>query len=434
MQIITMILFHIIASSITVHFLVKKFNWKENIYSFEKNISLFIIIGLLSGLSIINETPGIGFINMISLLCLFMLIYLHLYQDGKFLEKLYWVSLIECVSACTMMISVFFLRQITGQMLEYGIEFSNLKSPLLLVFVIGVEYMSLYVVTKYTPKLKYLNISILVSTIIANFFSLGVILILNTLIDNIFSLFISTALLLSYIPYFFTLHVSSKSIEKLNLIELDYQMMKLKSKYYKEVEYINQEVKKYRHDMANHLNYLYYLIDTHDSSEAKEYIEQMGIDLKKIHKGFNFVETGNKSIDYILNSKLFVAHEKGIEIINRIGNVNELFISEANLCTLLTNLLDNSIEACLLYQEKTPFISINLQLIKNTFVINIKNSSNPVNIDKKGNFITNKKEGDHGFGILQINRIVKQYDGHVSRKYQDNIFETSIILLSPQEH
>lgn len=104
-------------------------------------------------------------------------------------------------------------------------------------------------------------------------------------------------------------------------------------------------------------------------------------------------------------------------------------ISNMDLCTLLSNLLDNAIEACELYKGKDSFIDIEMSLIKNNLLCNIKNSANPVKTDAKGQYLTNKKTGDHGFGMLQIDRIIKQYNGFVTRKYKNNVFETDIILM-----
>ena len=204
-------------------------------------------------------------------------------------------------------------------------------------------------------------------------------------------------------------------------------------KYYEEVELINHEVKKYKHDLANHLNILYYFIEVNNIEEAKMYIERMAIDLKKMNKSFYYIETGSDSLDFILNSKLLVAREKGIEVNTNIGPISELFISNVDLCTLLANLLDNSIEACERFEKKNTFIRVQISLIKHNLLINIKNSSNSVNVDEEGNYITNKKSGDHGLGMLQINRIVSQYNGFVSRTYENNIFETSILLPEPVE-
>lgn len=53
--------------------------------------------------------------------------------------------------------------------------------------------------------------------------------------------------------------------------------------------------------------------------------------------------------------------------------------------------------------------------------------------DKKGNYITNKKDGNHGLGMFQINQIIDQYNGFISRKYEDAIFETYMLLFKPAE-
>ena len=103
---------------------------------------------------------------------------------------------------------------------------------------------------------------------------------------------------------------------------------------------------------------LYYFIDTNSVEEAKQYLDSMEQNFNQINKIFYFIDTGNKAVDFILNSKLLVAREKGIEVKSSVGMMPNLYVNDMDLCTLLANLLDNSIEACQLFQKENPFIKV----------------------------------------------------------------------------
>lgn len=405
------LIYQIISSYLIIYFLGSKFEWKEGRNRVEKIIAVTIFTSLLSCISLINSQGNMRFLiefkghmnffNVTILNFMFMLLYLYIYHRGSILEKVYWVTLIQCISSYTTLTTLFLIRRMPLHDMELYMGGETLFF-LIGVLVIIMEYMSLYSVTKYCPNF---NISLLASTTI----------------------------LLCYILYFFMIDLLSKNINKLLGIEMENQNMKLKSKYYEEVELINQEIRKYRHDLANHLNLLYYYLDTNNLEESKRYLESMEAGLGKIRKDFYYLETGNEAVDFILNSKLLVACEKNIEVKVSIGDLSELFISNTNLCTLLANLLDNAIEACQLFNKGKAFIQLNIQFSKNKFMINIKNSSNPVKTDAEGNYITHKKVGDHGLGILQIDRIIDQYEGFVSRKYANDVFETNILIFNVRE-
>ncbi len=426
------LLFHTVSSIMIIYFLGSKFEWKTKMHRAEKVIVFIIFTALLSCMSIITGNGGIKFLNLMILHSLFMLFYLYLYKKGTMIEKIYWVTLIQCISSCVTLIAYFALsKHIPLENVTFYI--GDTRFRFIRIFILIIQYISLFSVTTYSPKLSYLGPTVLIYSILVNVFWMFVVRSLIHISDFRISILAAIVLLLSNIIYFVMVDLLSKNINKLAEIEIDYQNMKLKTKYYEEVELINQEVKKYRHDLANHFNMLYYLVDINNTEEAKRYLDSMAIDLKNIHKGFYYIETGNQSVDFILNSKVLVARENGIETHTNVGDMTHLFVSSPNLCTLLANLLDNSIEACQLFKKDKPFIEINMQIIKKNCLINIKNSSNPIKVDKKGNYITNKEIGDHGFGISQINRIIKQYNGYVCRKYENDVFETNILLVSPTE-
>lgn len=426
------LIFYILSNLLSFYFLGKKFEWKTKISSAEKVIVLIIFIGVLSCATFIHWHGEIESVNILIIKSLIMLLYLHLYKQGMMIEKFYWLAWIQCITIYVTLIAYFTIKNfIPLENILFYIGNDNFK--FIRMFLLIIEYISLFIITKYSSNLSYVGPRILIYSVLVNVFLIFVVNILAFISDPKISLLAAIILLLSNIIYFVIMDLLSKKIHKLAEVEMDYQNIKLKSKYYEEVEIINQEVRKYRHDLANHLNMLYYLVDIKENEEAKQYLDNMVVELKKIHKSFYYIETGNQTVDFILNSKVLVAREYGIEVDTNVGDMTHLFISNFNLSTLLANLLDNAIEACQLFDKDNPFIQINMQLIKKNCIINVKNSSNPVKTDKEGNYITNKKVGDHGFGIPQINRIIKQYDGYVSRKYENGVFETNILLLTPSE-
>lgn len=415
-------------------FLGKKFEWKSTVSQKSKIKADILFKVLLFSVSLYIQPEWYHFLIFTGLYFLVMCIYLTLYKRGRFLEKFYWVTLIQCISSCSLLLSYSIVMQVPVSFL-YSLYkcFGIIVSFLLIIFLLLVEYFSLYIVTKFVPKLRNLGASILISSIFVNIFCLIVTRILYFVYDEKLALLTVFLLLLSYTIHFLIMDSLSKNMDKLAHVEFENQNMRLKAKYYEEVETINQEVRRYKHDFYNHLNLLYYYLDKDDSKEAKDYVERLITNLKKVNKNFYFIKSGDQSVDYILNSKLLIAKEQGIRVNATVGSLSDLYLNKVDICTLLANLLDNSIEACQLFKKQNPFIDINFQLIKNNYVINIKNSSNPVNTDDSGRYLTNKKGSNHGLGLLQIDRIIEQYQGFISRKYENDVFETDILLAKPKE-
>lgn len=422
-------IFYLINNGFLLFFSGKKFNSKLGISKNQKVMADIVFKLILTAILLIDMSNSNLFIPMTVISSIVLIIYLHLYKDGSLLEHIYWVTLVQCITNCTTLIVQLLVLNIPVSLfsyhLGYGLDF------LIIALVLAIQYFALLGILNVSPKLNYLGFQVLGALTGINIFWILIIELLSYIKDFNFALIAAIMLLISHSIYFVIMNLLSKNINKLTHIESEYQNMKLKTKYYEEVEVINQEVRRYRHDLANHLHMLYYFLEERNIEAATEYLNRMGVDLKKINKGFYYIKTRNEAIDFILNSKLLIAREKGIKIKSTVEDMEILFIPNVDICTLLSNLLDNAIEACALYKGDESFIDLDMRLIKRNFAINIKNSANPVKTDENGNYLTNKKSGDHGFGMLQINRIIKQYNGYISRKYENNVFETKILLMNP---
>ena len=114
------------------------------------------------------------------------------------------------------------------------------------------------------------------------------------------------------------------------------------SKHCDEVQNIYKTMRGWRHDYHNHIQTLLALCG--DEERTREYLIKLNDDLTTVD---TVIKTGNVMIDAILNSKLSLIKVKGIEINAKAIVPDKLAISEVDLCTIIGNLLDNAMEACL---------------------------------------------------------------------------------------
>lgn len=94
-------------------------------------------------------------------------------------------------------------------------------------------------------------------------------------------------------------------------------------------------------------------------------------------------------------------------------------INDYDLCRLVSNIIDNSINATRNAKDKSQ-ISINIEIDEKTLKINSENEfSNKTN---------DHKNGDHGNGIGIIKEIASKYNGTYSYKHNDEIWKTQTVL------
>lgn len=218
-----------------------------------------------------------------------------------------------------------------------------------------------------------------------------------------------------YILIVFSREMKEKFMLKINL---------KKRKHEQEIIEMYKEMRGWKHDFRNHINIILGLLENDSKMEAIQYIEDIDIRTSKFER---HIYTENITIDSILSSKVKIAEENNIKFDIKINITSEIKLPNIDMCIILGNLIDNSIEACKKIHGY-KLIDLEMNSDQNRLIIRIKNNTNGEVNKINGKFFTTKREGLHGIGLLQIDDIVEKYDGYINRKHEDNVFYTSIMI------
>lgn len=230
---------------------------------------------------------------------------------------------------------------------------------------------------------------------------------------------VAAAVLIASVVFIVRLIIKRYTDKKLE----DYQNS-LMQKHYEEVESMYKQVRGWRHDYKNHIQTMKAHLQMKEYDMLDEYLETLNADLMEID---TVLKTGNVMVDAILNSKLTLAKNKGIKVKSDAKVPACLNISETDLCVILSNLIDNAIEAVLKTQEDKRFIRIYLGIFKGQFYISVSNSVGS-RLKKSGKEYLTTKKGMHGFGLKRIDTIVAKYGGYVNRQDETDVFATEVML------
>lgn len=188
--------------------------------------------------------------------------------------------------------------------------------------------------------------------------------------------------------------------------------------HYKKINKLTDDLREFRHDYKNHMICLQSLLNNKQYDEALSYVKSItNQEILDSNKFFS----GNQIADAILTDKNELAQKNNCKIIFD-GSVSDE-ISVSNLCTILSNALDNSIEACSkIDSDETQIIDVKCVASELIQIIRI---SNP-NLDN--NAVTETSKADrknHGFGLSNIRRTVERMDGQmiISCQYPTFVLE-----------
>ena len=173
------------------------------------------------------------------------------------------------------------------------------------------------------------------------------------------------------------------------------------------------ELKKFRHDIANHFISIRAFFENNDYTAGVQYMDKLD---NMAMFDDNDLKTGNTALDAIINYKKQIAENRGIEFIVDARIPENIFVAPIDICTIFGNALDNCIEACELVADGKKKIKVSIIYENDSITCKIINSA--VKKDKKFLATTKKDKTHHGFGIQNIKTALGKYK-NVCRFTQD---------------
>ncbi len=144
------------------------------------------------------------------------------------------------------------------------------------------------------------------------------------------------------------------------------------------------------------------------------------------------VKTGSVNIDALLQDKLIYCNSVGIEFTSLVDGDAFKDMATSDVYFLLTNIIDNAIEATEAIKEKEHRV-ISLTASRKQGLLMIEETNyyhGELSFNNDGSIKTTKQENKkyHGFGTKSIAYIVKKYDGKMHYETEDSIFKLKIAI------
>lgn len=242
---------------------------------------------------------------------------------------------------------------------------------------------------------------------------------------NICGLAISVACIAFIILILWQGIVVYREVQYKERCEMNEQYLELQAEHFRQLMAQDKKMSKFRHDMNSHMNMLKYYCENKKYQILEEYLSKV-IQESAVHDVG--IYTKNRSVDAVISPLVQTAQEKNIVMEWKGILPEETKVSVFDLCTILSNLLKNAIEACEKIPEGqerkiiTKVGSYNGQVyitIRNTFVNEV--------IVKNQILITTKKDKEnHGIGSQNVKEAVEKYDGIIVYECENGWFVVSI--------
>ena len=231
-----------------------------------------------------------------------------------------------------------------------------------------------------------------------------------------------TPLLIFLIIYFMVIH-NSRSMFEQTVVALT-QQISMQVSHYESLNAHENEMRKFRHDYTNMIICLQALLEANDVAQASTFVDDMS---DRFDYGKPAFDTGNYIADALLSEKSQKAGQYNISFVFS-GFIPSSRITNLDLCIILTNALDNAIEACAEING-SKVIEISSEIKNNFWFLQIKN---PVlhQVPIKNNTVLTTKSDSfrHGFGLYNVELTTKKGNGNMKLSCSDNAFTLETVM------
>lgn len=234
-------------------------------------------------------------------------------------------------------------------------------------------------------------------------------------------------------------------LAKQRKLEQQGMFAEINRKYYEAMEQQHFEVRRLKHDLANHIQILSALPEEKRAAYAAELSGNTAL-------SHSFAYCSDSTVNAVLTVKKSAMDRCHIRLKVEIDIPSPLPYDRTDLCALYANALDNAMEACMKLDEAQREIILKSKARKGVFCLEI---SNPVPDAGKNSSVnqTKKRAGslsekrlehspllptskpdkeNHGFGLKSIHEIVIRYHGRLEIKTENGFFDLFLYLPLPE--
>ena len=207
-------------------------------------------------------------------------------------------------------------------------------------------------------------------------------------------------------------NIMTLSQQKTEKALLDNQL-RVQKMYLAEAQKRDDQLSSFQHDIDNHLSVLFGLLKEKKYSDAEQYFQKLQIASTALRRN---IHTGNAVLDVLLREKIGYAEQNQIAVSCHASLPPNLPVDDMDLCIIVSNTLDNAIQACAKTRECEPKIDITIKVRRQFLLIEITNTAPPM--------VTTTL----GIGLKNVVRSVEKYQGTMEIGNDAGRYRISVLL------
>ena len=211
---------------------------------------------------------------------------------------------------------------------------------------------------------------------------------------------------------------ASRTLERVRMLEMQ------ESQFESQREYM-ESFSRTRHDFRQNILTMKNLYHEGDYTRLGEYIDEYYASLPSPETK-QYCQNG--ALNALLNFYAGKAKENGIRASFRIDIPRKISVSDVDLCTIIGNILENAIAACMDLPEEERMLSLSGLVQNHRLYIVATNTFNGIIRQWNGEYLSLRHSGN-GIGLNSVRASAEKYHGKAEFSHNEKEFQSNVLLV-----
>lgn len=237
-------------------------------------------------------------------------------------------------------------------------------------------------------------------------------------------LLLSLAFLFLLLLFYALFYLMASSLNRNDRLRQENQFLSMQQARYDSLRAAIEQTRQARHDMRHHFHLLQGFAAQGNWANLTAYLDEVQGSIPEV----DLALCENTAVDNVAGYFAMWYREQGIPATFSLDLPQQLPVAESDLCSVLSNLLENAMEAGLKTAPERRQTRVQAHLHSSHMVLlSVENAYDGKVREKGGVFLSTKHSGE-GVGLQAVRHTAEKNGGYVRFHYGDGVFTANVIL------
>lgn len=218
--------------------------------------------------------------------------------------------------------------------------------------------------------------------------------------------------------------ITATHLNKNTKLEQELQFLALQQTHFDNLKTAIEETRYARHDLRHHFSRLSAMAEKGDLDQMKSYLDTAQKSIPNLELCFS----ENQAVDSVIGHYYLLARRDQIPFTARVDLPVQLPVDEMDLYLVLSNLLENALEASVRTTSKHRQIKLTASMHSEHLVLILVQNTYDGDLKVKDGLFRSTKHKGNGIGIQSIRHIAEKNGGDTDFTYDGKTFTAKVML------